>query len=167
MKGIATFVPGVGRLANRGAGGPASARYCYSVWLRHLVMAHKSGLSTQADVVAELGPGDSLGDGLAALLSGASQYFALDVKEHASDHRNVEVFDELVNLFARQENIPDEIEFPNVKPYLESYEFPDHVLTQSRLQQTLDEGRIASIRDSLSRLGSDRQPNSHIAYVFD
>jgi hypothetical protein len=38
MKGIATFVPGVRRLANRRAGGPASARYCYSVWLRHLVV---------------------------------------------------------------------------------------------------------------------------------
>ena len=108
MKGIATFVPGVRRLANRRAGGPASARYCYSVWLRHLVMAHKSGLSTQPAVVAELGPGDSLGVGLAALISVASQYFALDVKAHASDHRNLEVFDELANLFARQENVPDE-----------------------------------------------------------
>lgn len=71
-------------------------------------MAHKSGLSTQPAVVAELGPGDSLGVGLAALISVASQYFALDVKAHASDHRNLEVFDELANLFARQENVPDE-----------------------------------------------------------
>ena len=130
-------------------------------------MAHESGLSTQPDVVAELGPGDSLGVGLAALISGANQYFALDVMSYASNERNLEVFDGIVELFSQRETIPDERELPSVKPYLESYEFPAYILTQSRLQQAMGEHRIASIRESLSQLGSGGQSTAHVAYVSD
>lgn len=42
--GVASFVPGVIRLCAKGTGGTDSARYCYSVWLRHLVMAKKTVL---------------------------------------------------------------------------------------------------------------------------
>jgi len=38
-----------------------SARYYYSVWLQHLVHAHLNGVREVPRVVAELGPGNSLG----------------------------------------------------------------------------------------------------------
>jgi hypothetical protein len=76
--GAATYVPGLRRLTGRTTGGTVSARYCYSVWLRHLCMLHRHGLPTQFETVVELGPGDSLGVGLAALLTGAERYIALD-----------------------------------------------------------------------------------------
>jgi hypothetical protein len=94
----ATFVPGISaipavkrRIQNRsfGTGGTNSGRYCYSVWLRHLAHAANNGLQTCPRVVAELGPGDSLGTGIAALLSGAEQYVALDVVPHANVERNL------------------------------------------------------------------------------
>jgi len=75
--GMATFVPGIYQLRAKGTGGTDSARYCYSVWLRHLVMAKRNGLNPYPRIVAELGPGDSLGIGLAALISGCDKYFAL------------------------------------------------------------------------------------------
>src|SRR5689334_3926898 len=74
------LVPGMQRLQeirsplrkrHLGTGGSSSARYCYSVWLRHLSMAARLGLNTDPKDVAELGPGHSIGVGLAALLSGA------------------------------------------------------------------------------------------------
>ena len=78
LAGLATYVPGYEYLEP--TGGTSSARYCYSVWLRHLVMAYDSGLLQRPPAtVAELGPGDSIGIGLAALLSGARKYHALDV----------------------------------------------------------------------------------------
>src|SRR5687767_9884078 len=83
LKGAATYLPIVRQYACRGSGGTTSARYCYSVWLRHLVKAHESGLNSNPGNVAELGPGDSLGVGIAALLSGADHYYALDAKAHA------------------------------------------------------------------------------------
>jgi len=96
-KGLATYVPGLYR-PRHGPGSTASARYCYSVWLRHLVMAGKSGLPTRPLTVAELGPGGSLGTGLAALLSGAEKYIGLDAVEHALNQTNIRILSELLTL---------------------------------------------------------------------
>lgn len=70
VRGLATWIPGARRISARGTGGSTDARYCYSVWLRHLVMAHVRGLNTDPHTLAELGPGDSLGTGLCAVLTG-------------------------------------------------------------------------------------------------
>lgn len=148
-KGLATMVPGVGALACRGSGGTVSARYCYGVWLRHLVMLAAAGLPTEPDSVAELGPGDSFGIGLAAMLSGANRYYALDARPHARSERNLAVFEELHALFGARAPIPDEAEFPHVRPRLPSYAFPAVILTTERLRRTLQANRIAAIRSAL------------------
>jgi len=169
LRGVATFVPGLDRLASRETGGTVSARYCYSVWLRHLAMAYKNGLSTQPEVVAELGPGDSLGIGLAALMSGANKYYALDVLAYANNARNMEVFNELLGLFRNHEDIPGETEFPNVKPYLDTYSFPHHILTTERLRHALNQDRISSIRNALQNpdQGGDGIEISYFAPWYD
>jgi len=151
--GIATLVPGVGHLLGllrRNGGGTDSARYCYSVWLRRLVMAKRYGLDPYPKVVAELGPGDSLGVGLAALISGCDKYFAFDVVEYASAERNIKIFDELVKLFKNKDPIPGDDEFPEVKPRLETYDFPVDILDDDRLQRVLEKSRLARIKDSIS-----------------
>jgi hypothetical protein len=147
--GIATFVPGVNQYFAKGTGGTVSARYCYSIWLRHLVMAKNNGLNPFPKILAELGPGDSLGIGLAALISGCDRYYALDIVEHANVGRNLEIFDELVTLFQNRAPVPGEEEFPRVTPLLEKYDFPADILDENRLQQALEKLRIARIRDSI------------------
>ena len=82
--GLLTYIPPIDKRLTNTTGGTSSARYCYSVWLRHLIRAGETGLSTQPKVVAELGPGDSLGIGLAALVSGSSLYYALDIVPYAA-----------------------------------------------------------------------------------
>ena len=67
VKGLATRVPFLARLANSSTGGSVSARYCYSVWMRHFTTATGVVGLIRPRCVAELGPGDSLGIGLAAL----------------------------------------------------------------------------------------------------
>lgn len=146
-------------------GGTVSARYCYSVWLRHLVMAEKGGLPTQPKVIAELGPGDSLGIGLCGLLTGAEQYYAFDVVEYSKNENNHAILADLINLFKRQESIPGENEFPTVKPYLDSYEFPDHILTEERLTEALDIDRIALIREALMNINKEISQEIHISYI--
>jgi hypothetical protein len=140
-----------------------SARYCYSVWLRHLVMAHRQGITMPPEVVAELGPGDSVGVGLAALISGATRYIGLDVVKYASLQRNIAVFDGLVELFEHREDIPDNDEFPTLEPRLESYHFPGHILNDHLLTRTLDKERIAVLRQNLT-VPDDRKDNA-IKYV--
>lgn len=162
MKGAATFVPGAySALSKKRTGGSDSARYCYSVWLRHLVMAHRHGLSTDPSTVAELGPGDSLGLGLAALACGSNAYSAFDAVSYAPARSNLEVLDGIVQLLKDRANIPDDAEFPEIRPRLESYSFPHDVLPESRLGKSLDQSRLSSIRRSVLDPG---QPGSLIRY---
>lgn len=149
LYGVATFAPGVNRLHPYGTGGTDSARYCYSIWLRHLVMARNHGLSTSPRIVAELGPGDSIGIGLAALICGADKYIAFDVVEHSTIERNLAVFDELVSMFRSQAAIPGDDEWPSVTPKLDDYTFPSDILDRSRLNNALQEARLARIRESI------------------
>ncbi len=149
----------------RGAGGTKSARYCYSVWLRHIAMAYRSGLPVQPHTVAELGPGGSLGTGLAALLSGADTYYALDVVEYANRKRDAEILHELMSLFEKREPIPDETEFPEVRPHLESYEFPHHILPNERLGAALGEDRVEHIRCALLDSQSGLEDKIRISYL--
>jgi hypothetical protein len=149
IKGALTFLPGINQLLAKGTGGTSSARYCYSIWLRHLVMAQKNGLNPYPKVVAELGPGDSIGIGLAALISGCEQYFAFDVVEHANIKRNLAIFEDRVTLFQNKAPIPGDDEWPKVTPRLADYRFPSHILDHHRLANALAPSRIAKIRDSI------------------
>jgi hypothetical protein len=146
--GIATNVPGFPKEPG-GTGGTGSALYCYSVWLRHLVRAHEAGLPVMPSTVAELGPGDSIGIGLASLLCGASRYFALDVVRYAPDARNLGILGELVELFRARTAIPGDDVFPNVFPKLDSYDFPAHLLPESVLEASLAPERVSAIATAL------------------
>lgn len=151
LYGISTYLPGLSRFHSKGTGG-MTARYCYAVWLRHLVMAGKNRLlAASPKIVGELGPGDSIGIGLAALLSGAEMYYGMDVVRHASLRQNIKILDELVDLFRGKEDIPDEREFKNLKPHLDSYKFPSEILTDEHLAFCLSNDRIKQIRNSLEK----------------
>jgi hypothetical protein len=75
--GLKSYLP-VGKTYT-GTGGSDSARYCYAAWLRHLASFSDVAPELRPRVAAEMGPGDSLGLGIAALLSGVERYAALDV----------------------------------------------------------------------------------------
>lgn len=160
--GMATFIPGVPKSRDKGTGGTDSARYCYSVWLRHLSKCRDQGLWKFPQIVAELGPGDSLGLGFAALLTGADQYYAFDVVEFAGNDKNLEIFDELLDLFQQRADIPDDVEFPNVYPSLECYDFPGDILSEDHLSRALSKQRIERLRQSVVNA---KAPNSVIKYI--
>jgi hypothetical protein len=149
MIGIATHIPVLRRLTGLKTGGTVSSRYCYSVWLRHLSLLRRSGLPTTIGTLVELGPGDSLGIGLGALLSGVEHYIALDVVRYADKATNLRIFDELITLFEARAPVPDDTEFPLLRPPLESYEFPAEALSPARLQVTLHSNRVEAIRAAI------------------
>ncbi len=149
-KGLLSFTPGFSRIHRGATGGTDSARYCYSVWLRHLILSCRKGsISTAPEVVAELGPGDSLGTGLAAVLSGANKYFALDVIDYTNLEANNLILNELISLFKQRADIPDEKEFPRISPKLDSYKFPHDILTGNLLERTLSPERLEEIKHIL------------------
>ncbi|MFI5253674.1 MAG: methyltransferase domain-containing protein [Bacteroidota bacterium] len=156
--GIKSYFPVIGR--TMGTGGTLSARYCYSVWLRHLCNIYRNGHSFP-EIIAELGPGDSIGIGLAGLLSGAKKYYSLDVVPHINNERNVKIFDEISDLFLNKSAIPDDTEFTQVKPKLESHQFPYDVISEARLQASLDKTRLTRLRNDLFHIiGADSHEKS-------
>jgi hypothetical protein len=154
VKGLLTLVPGAARiLGQRGTGGTNTAAYCYGVWMKHLTLLWANGMRSIPDTVGELGPGDSLGVGLSAMLSGTNHYYALDVVEHSSVAEDLRIFDELVALFVARSPRPTK-GWPDFDEYLDNRLFPSHILTEDRLSQSLSPGRLASIRDAIEERGT-------------
>lgn len=145
-KGLATQVPFLARYANSRAAAEVTGRYYYSVWLRHLRQVSRVSADTDPKSVAELGPGDSLGLGLAAVLSGADRYYALDRLRYATSGHNLTILDELIELFRARAPIPGDDELPHVHPKLDDYRFPSDLLGDARLDRALEPSRLERIR---------------------
>jgi len=162
-KGLTTFVVPPQWL-NRSDGRTHAARYCYSVFLRHLVHLHDAGADTNPRTIAEIGPGASIGTGLAGLIAGAERYHGFDIKAYGSSPQNLAVFDDLVALFKSRAAIPGTDEFTNIKPALKTTDFPRHILTDARLSSALADDRLARLRAALT---SDDMagPDAAISYV--
>jgi hypothetical protein len=146
LKGMLTWVPALNtwRLRHASTGGSNSPRYCYSVWLRHLTMLDVYGFKTTGAQIGELGPGDSIGAGLAALLSGASRYVGLDIVPFSARVDLRAFFDALVQMYIHREPIPEDHEFPRLRPILDSYEFPAQAIDWTDFTDKAD-----MIRDEL------------------
>jgi SAM-dependent methyltransferase len=128
--GMLTYVPilNTWRFRHESTGGSDVPRYCYSVWLRHLITLDRYGFNIKGAKVGELGPGDSIGIGLAALLSGATQYIGLDIVPYSAKADLARMFDELLHMYAKKEPVPGDDEFPSVRPRMDSYQFPAHLI---------------------------------------
>jgi len=154
VKGMLTWVPFLNswRRQHATSGGSGSARYCYAVLLRHLITLERLGFHVQEAHVGELGPGDSLGVGLSALLAGAEKYVGLDFVPFSADADLQSMYAELVDLFSRRVPIPSDNEFPLMRPKMASYEFPEHVVDWTGFA-----ARVERIRSAL-RAGVNKDP---------
>lgn len=132
-----------------GTGGTVSARYCYSVFMRHRVVAAQYGMVQTPTTVLELGPGDSLGIGLMAILTGSQQYIAVDAVRHADTETSLTVFDELVTLLINRSPIPFDGECAAIRPELIEYGFPHALFHQDYLSAALSTQRLSAIRQAI------------------
>jgi SAM-dependent methyltransferase len=153
VKGALTFVPGMQRLLPKPhAGKRPPTAYFYGVWLKHLAILRENGLYRSPRSVAELGPGDCLGLGIAALLCGAERFIGLDVVAHTNPAQNLQVLDELVELFRRRAPRPAK-GWPDFDRYLDAGYFPGRTLTAESLAVWLAPGRVENIRNMLRHPG--------------
>jgi hypothetical protein len=151
LSGLLTFVPGGRALTERATGGAGDAAYCYWVWLHHLVLARRHGLSGKLDAVAELGPGDSLGTALAALLSGVDRYYAFDIISYANAEMNLRILDQLVGLY-EDRTAPSAGSRNSGIVSLD--EFPREEVSESELSRTLAPARIEALRAAVKEPGT-------------
>jgi SAM-dependent methyltransferase len=154
LAGLASRLPG-GRaaLAARGTSMNVSARYCYGVWLRHLMALHAAGWREPANAVAELGPGDCLGIGLAALVGGCERYVAVDAVAHAQRAPDAVMLEDLIELYQRRE------------PPAVGVSFPVDVLPPMRIAAALRPERLAGLRRLVASPGSDVPDAPSLQYI--
>lgn len=107
-KGMLTHVPPLNWLRRKRhkAGWTSYPEYCYRVWHhRHLRALKSHGFNVTGSAIAELGPGDTIGTGLAALLSGAGYYTGIDVVPTPACANLEPMLDALITLH-RKEGLP-------------------------------------------------------------
>ena len=160
--GLKSFIPSINR--STGTGGTIDPRYCYGIWLRHIRMIARAGLDLKRETVVEIGPGDSVGTGFAALLTTATRYIALDVVPHATAVVQTTLLESIATLLRQRTSIPDAAELPKVFPKLLDYRFPSDVLHDSDLDERLSWDHVEMIRSAIARMGLD-EPESMLRYV--
>lgn len=143
-RGLLTCLPGVRRSWGR-TGGTDDAPYCYEVFLKHLTLCAEAGMGAVPRSVAEIGPGDSIGIGLAALVAGARRYSALDVVPYALAEHNARILEELIRFFQERRPNPS-WGWPNYDHLLDAGYFPSRILDEEALRRSLAPGRLDGIR---------------------
>ncbi len=127
--------------------GFGSSEVVYSRFIRFLKQYNSTvpgaGLPS---VVAELGPGSSLGFGLAALIAGAHRYYALDLIKQFSTENNLRMFDELVGLFKNRTPVPNNGYCARLFPFVENLAFPEDILGGEELSAALATDRLKQLR---------------------
>jgi len=150
-RGLLTYVPAINDLLrpSRSEGQTESASYCYSLWIRHLTLLHAHGFRGTPNTVAELGPGETLGVGLCALLSGSDHLVGLDVVAHSNVEKNLASFKALLPLFRdRASGLVKG--WPDYSAHLDERRFPSRILTKEVLEDALRPERIDAIRRALT-----------------
>jgi SAM-dependent methyltransferase len=127
--------------------GTLNASSCYSIFLRHMSLLASLGVQKLPKIVAELGPGSSLGTGFAALLAGAEKYYALDLIDFSDPKVNVSVLDEIVGLYRRKAPIPSAGLHSRRFPDLDCYNFPEFLGFEPN---AAFEERAAAIREDVA-----------------
>lgn len=153
-KGLLSWVPGVqSRFYDlRAAHGTGSPAYCYGVWIKHFTMLAANGIGGVPASVVELGPGESIGTGVAALLCGAGRYVAIDAVPHMKPEANVALFRELVRLLrARAPRSRGGI--PVLDRHLDERGFPSFALPQELLERTMEPQRLRRIEHAVRHIG--------------
>ena len=163
-KGLLSWVPGIRKAFydRDAAHGTGSASYCYGVWIKHLTLRGVAGMPAPTGTVLEFGPGESIGTGVAALLSGAERYVAIDTVAHMRPEANLAIFHELVRLFRERAPRPKP-GFPPIDEYLDPSLFPSSVLDADTLARALDPARLQRIEHAVRALGTE-SPDPMLRY---
>ncbi len=117
--------------------------------MQHLLTLYNNGLASRPRTVVEIGPGDSLGIGIAALLSGVERYIAVDAVKLTDLADNLPVLGELVALFARASADSRRQRIPPMNADLAGYDFPAYLIDAGVIRPTLNDNKLQEIRNAL------------------
>jgi SAM-dependent methyltransferase len=156
LGGIATsIVPSLADKLGRRNQPCVTAEYYYTVWMRHVCTAAHFHSWNAPNTVLEIGPGNALGTGMAALLSGVQRYIAYDATPLLSASFEAQLWQDLIALFRQQKP------FAESDRIVPSTSFPRQLFPREHLAQTLSDEGLARIRHSVTHR------NDLICYLND
>lgn len=168
VTGLISFLPGVYsslyKLTAAGSGGTGAARYCLDCWLSHLSVASKYGLKEIPKSIVELGPGQSLGAGLSAVLLGAEKYFAMDLMPYSQQNTNKVVLNELIALIKNQKGFAKAPAFPEIAQNLDQSLWPKDFFSNEKFANLLSQERLSKIERALDNINQSNTESIQIGY---
>jgi len=100
IRGIISYIPVLKSIIPLiGTGGSNDAEYCLRIYSKHKDILITNGCVFPFGKIGEIGPGDSVGIGLCALVDGAVSYYGLDAIAHTNIHTNLQIFQELIDIY--------------------------------------------------------------------
>ena len=169
LGGLATrIVPSVAGIMAQRNQPRVTADYYYTVWLRHVSTAAHFKRWNAPQTVLEMGPGNALGTGMAALLSGVQKYIAYDATTLLKQNFDAQLFQDLATLFRHQKD------FAKTDRIMPSTSFPSEVFPGEQLAQSLSAQSGERIRQSIQQ-GNDlicylntptSLPDNSVDYLF-
>ncbi len=156
LGGLATrIVPSLADAMGRRNQPRVTAEYYYTVWLRHVCTAAHFQSWNTPQTVLEIGPGNALGTGMAALLSGVQRYIAYDATPLLKPSFDEQLWQDLIALFRQQKA------FAETDRIVPSTLFPSELFPSEQLAHALSDEYLARIRRSVE------QHNDLIRYLND
>lgn len=156
IEGLISYLPWIYKLLKKTeiagvAGSTSNADYCYNVFWRHVANAEAANVNLlkaeNCKTLLELGPGGSMGVGLCGLLSGYERYIGVDVVPFADNvHRNLQVYDELVEMF--KQGAPLNCKY-SIWPDCSDLEYPIDKIKKLFDEGFLEDVRIQNIRQTV------------------
>lgn len=150
LTGLVSCIPGAYLRFNQGPN-PSTPAISYGIGFKHLCLMQAKGAAFPRNL-AEVGPGNSIGAGVLALLLGSERYVGLDVVPFARLENTADAWiDGMVSLLRNRAALPNADGFPSLRPYLDGSGFP-LMVSESMLANALLPERIAAVRACLKGL---------------
>jgi hypothetical protein len=109
IRSLISYLPIVKNVLKKAMPFYSSGKYCNDIYSVHKQGLLQAGFSNTINgkIIAEIGPGDSLGVGACALLDGFKEYYALDLINHSTISSNLKVLDDLYTLYPEKKDVID------------------------------------------------------------
>ena len=124
IRSIISYLPILKRLLRKSGTSPVDGHYYYNIYNSHKQKLLEAGFVFPSKIIAEIGPGDSLGVGMCAILDGFEKYYAFDIISHSDLTKNIKVLNDLKQYYADKIELIEKIE----------HEFKNHQLNNSLFQ---------------------------------
>jgi SAM-dependent methyltransferase len=129
LRGLISYVPVLKEIIPKtGTQGSNDPQHCLRTFEKHRDLLTDNGFGFPVACMGELGPGDSFGVGIAALLNGSEKYFGLDAIAHTNIEFNISIFEDLIKLYEAKNIIFSETQKHKIKLSIEQLNSPDSML---------------------------------------